>query len=331
MTDRKTPWKRHAAGALAAAVLAAALPTLAQAADPLTIRVGRGSAAEEQLWLMQALPSITPNQDKAYKIDMTLFRATDKRFQAYEAGALDIITSSANSVMFAASQGSKMTMIASLSRETKKGFHTLYMVKDDSPLKSPKDLKDKLIGVNGLKSSIHMWAAMVAEKAGFDATKDVRFVPVPFPAQGEALRAGKIDVGAFPEPFAYMEQQKGGLRTLFTSKDAVPFDEELIVLVANPDFLAKNGAAVKAFLSDLVAATKYYETHRKEAQKALIDAKVTRIPADVYFAMPDYERDPTCKIKVDSLKQMQDLQIKAGFQDKAVDVEKIVDLSYLPK
>lgn len=330
MTDRKTLLKRCAAGVLATVLLAAALPTLAQA-EPVTIRVGRGSAAEEALWLLQAAPQIAPNQGKAYTIEMTLFRATDKRFQAYEAGALDIITSSANSVMFAASQGSKMTMIASLSRETRNGFHTLYMVKEESPLKSPKDLKDKLIGVNGLKSSIHMWAAMVAEKAGLDANQDVRFVPVPFPAQGEALRAGKIDVGAFPQPFAYMEQQKGGLRTLFTSKDAVPFDEELIVLAANPEFLAKNGEAVKAFLSDLVAATKYYETSRKEAQKALIDAKVTRIPADVYFSMPDYERDPSCTIKVDSLKQMQELQIKAGFQDKPVDIEKIVDLSYLPK
>lgn len=330
MTKLSVLRNRRALGALAGLALMIA-PALAQAADPLTIRVGRGSAAEEGLWLMDALPSIAPNNGKAYKIEMTLFRGTDKRFQAYEAGALDIITSSANSVIFAASQGSKMTMIASLSRETKKGFHTLYLVKDDSPLKSPKDLKDKLIGVNGLKSSIHMWAAMVADKAGLDSTKDVRFVPVPFPAQGEALRAGKIDVGAFPQPFAYMEQQKGGVRTLFTSKDAVPFDEELIVLAANPEFLAKNGAVVKAFLSDLVAATKYYETNRKEAQKALIDAKVTRIPAEVYFNMPDYERDPTCSIKVDALKQMQELQIKAGFQDKPVDVEKIVDLSYLPK
>jgi ABC-type nitrate/sulfonate/bicarbonate transport system substrate-binding protein len=241
------------------------------------------------------------------------------------------MTSTANSVMFAVSQGSKMTMVASVSRETKKGFHTVYMVKDDSPIKSPKDLKGKLIGINGLKSSIHMWAAMVAEKAGLDSTKDVRFVPVPFPAQGEALRAGKIDVGAFPEPFAYMEEKKGGLRTVFTSKDAVPFDEELIVLVANPEFLKKNGPAVKSFLSDLVVATKYYETHRKEAQKAIIDAKITRIPPDVYFAMPDYERDPGCRIKIDSLKRMQDLQIKAGFQEKPVDIEKIVDLSYLPK
>ena len=329
MTKLTIVWNRRALGALAGLALVVA-PTLASA-DPLTIRVGRGSAAEEQLWLMDAMPSVAPHNGKDYKIEMTLFRGTDKRFQAYEAGALDIITSSANSVMFATSQGAKMTIIASLSRETKKGFHTLYMVKDDSPIKSPNDLKGRLIGVNGLKSSIHMWAAMVAEKAGLDATKDVRFVPVPFPAQGEALRAGKIDVGAFPEPFAYMEQQKGGLRTVFTSKDAVPFDEELIVLAANPEFLAKHGPVVKAFLSDLVAATKFYETHRKQAQKALIDAKVTRIPADVYFAMPDYERSPDGHVNIDSLKKMQDLQIKAGFQDKPVDVEKIVDMSYLPK
>lgn len=329
MTKLSVVCNRRALGALAGLALAVA-PTLASA-DPLTIRVGRGSAAEEQLWLMDAMPSVAPHNGKDYKIEMTLFRGTDKRFQAYEAGALDIITSSANSVMFAASQGAKMTIIASLSRETKKGFHTVYMVKDDSPIKSPKDLKGKLIGVNGLKSSIHMWAAMVAEKAGLDKTSDVRFVPVPFPAQGQALRAGKIDVGAFPEPFAYMEQQKGGLRTVFTSKDAVPFDEELIVLVANPEFLAKHGPVVKAFLSDLVTATTFYETHRKEAQKALIDAKVTRIPADVYFAMPDYERSADGHVNIDSLKKMQDLQIKAGFQDKPVDVEKIVDMSYLPK
>ena len=329
MTKLGVGLNRRAFGALVG--LALAIAPMVASADPVTIRVGRGAAAEEQLWLMQALPSITPHQGKDYKIEMSLFRGTDQRFQAYEAGALDIMTSTANSVMFAVSQGSKMTMVASVSRETKKGFHTVYMVKDDSPIKSPKDLKGKLIGINGLKSSIHMWAAMVAEKAGLDSTKDVRFVPVPFPAQGEALRAGKIDVGAFPEPFAYMEEKKGGLRTVFTSKDAVPFDEELIVLVANPEFLKKNGPAVKAFLSDLVVATKYYATHRKEAQKALIDAKITRIPPDVYFAMPDYERDPTCHVKIDSLKTMQDLQIKAGFQDKPIDVAKIVDMSYLPK
>jgi ABC-type nitrate/sulfonate/bicarbonate transport system substrate-binding protein len=330
MTDRKRVWVRRASAALAATLVALTVPMIAQA-DPVTIRVGRGAAAEEQLWLMEALPSITPHQGKDYKIEGTLFRGTDQRFQAYEAGALDIITSSANSVIFAASQGSKMTMIASVSRETKKGFHTLYMVKDDSPIKSPKDLKGKLIGINGLKSSIHMWAAMVVDKAGLNPATDVRFVPVPFPAQGEALRAGKIDVGAFPEPFAYMEEKKGGLRTVFTSKDAVPFDEELIVLAANPEFLKKNAPAVKAFLSDLVVATKYYATHRKEAQKALIDAKITRIPPDVYFAMPDYERDPTCRIDIDVLKKMQDLQIKAGFQEKPIDVTTIVDLSYLPK
>lgn len=300
-------------------------------ADPVKIRIGRGSAAEEQLWLLQAMPKIAPNQGKLYTIEMTRFRGTDKRFQAFEAGALDAATGSANSIIFAASQGVKLTAVASLSKETKSGFATNYLVQEKSGINSIKDLKGKVIGVNGLKSSIHMWAIMVLQKAGLDPAKDVRFTPVRFPAHDAALRAGKIDVGAFPQPFAHIAKGKGGMKVLFTSKDAVPFDEELILLVFKPEFIQKHPAVVRGFLSDLVAATKYYLENPKEARQALIDAKITRIPPKVYFEMKDYAREPTARIDVEALKKMQDLQIKVGFQEKKADIDKLVDLSYLPK
>ena len=299
-------------------------------ADPVTIRVGRGGAAEEQLWLMAAKPEIAPNQGKAYKLNLVSFPATDKRFLAFEAGELDLATGSANSVILVASSGAQMSAIASISQESQKGFVTQYMVKKDSPIKSIADLRGKTVGVNGFNSSIHLWAMLALQKAGL-TTKDVTFVPMPFPAQGEALRAGKIDLGAFPQPFAKMEQDKGEARTLFTSKEGVPFDEELILLVAKPEFLKKNGDAVKAFLSDLVAATKYYEQNPNEARQALIDAKFVRLPSKVYFEMTDYFRPPSARIDLDALKKMQDLQIKAGWQDKSADIDKLVDLSYLPK
>lgn len=311
--------------------LAIAVGSIATAwAEPITIRVGRGGAAEEQLWLMAAKPDITPNQGKAYKLNLVSFPATDKRFVAFEAGELDIATGSANSVILVASAGVQMTVIASISQESEKGFATQYMVKKDSLIKNISDLKGKTIGVNGFNSSIHLWATLALQKGGLDAT-DVTFVPMPFPAQGEALRAGKIDVGAFPQPFAKMEQDKGEARTLFTSKMGVPFDEELILLVAKPEFLKKNGDAVKAFLSDLVAATKYYEGNPKEARQALIDAKFVRLPSKVYFDMKDYYRTPSARVDIDALKKMQDLQMKAGWQEKAANIDKLVDLSYLPK
>src|SRR5689334_18042278 len=42
----------------------------AAAADPLTIRIARGAAAEEQVWLLKAKPELAPNQGKLYNVDM---------------------------------------------------------------------------------------------------------------------------------------------------------------------------------------------------------------------------------------------------------------------
>ncbi|MFL6797529.1 MAG: ABC transporter substrate-binding protein [Xanthobacteraceae bacterium] len=299
-------------------------------AEPVKIRVGRGAAAEEQLWLMAAKPEIAPNQGRVYTLDLTNFPATDKRFLAFEAGELDIATGSANSVIQFASSGAHVNAIASISQESRKGFFTRYMVKKDSPMATVQDVKGKTIGINGFNSSIQLWAILALQHAGLDPAKDVTFVPVPFPAQGEALRAGKIDVGAFPQPFAKLQEDQGGSRVLFTSKDGVPFDEELMLLIARPEFLAPNGAVVRAFLSDLVAATKYYAEHAKEARQALIDAKFVRLAPEVYFGMTDYYRTPSARIDREALRKMQDLQMKIGWQEKAADIDKLVDLSYLP-
>ncbi len=308
-----------------------AFVSAAAAQTPVPIRIGFGYAVEEQLWLMKAKPDITPNQGKAYTLDMTGFRGTDQRFQAYEAGALDGMTSSGNTVLFAASQGVKYKALASLSYEGSKGFVTQYYVRDDGSVPTIKDLKDKVVGINAFKSSIELWARIAIQKGGLNPDRDVKFAPIPFPAQGEALRTKKIDLGAFPQPFASIEAKKGGVKTLFTSKTAVPFDEVLMTMLFREEFMQKNPAAVRAFLADLVASTKYYLAHMKEARQALIDAKWVQIPADIYLASEDNYRDPDCRIDIEAMKKMQDMQVALGFQKDKVDVASVVDLSWLPK
>jgi ABC-type nitrate/sulfonate/bicarbonate transport system substrate-binding protein len=292
--------------------------------------VGVGAAAEEQLWLMQAKPSVTPEQGKAYTLDVTRFAGTDKRFQAFEAGALDIATASSNAAMLAASEGAKFKVVASLSRESTKGFATTYLVLNNSPIKSIKDLKGKKIGINALNSSAHLWAKVVVESAGLNPDRDVTFVPISFPAQGEALRSGLIDVGVFPQPFYSAEQSEGGVRQLFTSKDAIPFDEELMLVIASPAALRDKAPAVRAYLKDLVAATDYYDDHSKDARQALIDSHQVRISPAIYVGMHDYYRDPSDKVDTQALAKMQDILIKNGFQRNRIDIGTLVDLSYLP-
>ncbi|MDX3907095.1 MAG: ABC transporter substrate-binding protein [Pigmentiphaga sp.] len=312
------------------ALLGGALACGAVAAQPTTLRLGTGGAAEEQLWLLQAKPDVGTAQGKHYTLDVTRFAGAEKRFQALEASALDVATASANSAMLAASEGADFRIIASLSRESLQGFATKYFVKQDSPIKTVQDLKGKTIGINALNSSTHLWARMVLEKNGLNPDRDVTFTPVSFPAQGEALRSGKIDIGAFPQPFATAEEKRGGVRQLFTSKDGVPFDEELMVLIASPDALKSKGDAIKGLLGDLVASTRYYIQHPQDARKELISAKLVRISPDIYLPMSDYYRDPSARVDVGALRDMQKILVEKGFQRKAVDVEKLVDLSYLP-
>jgi len=316
---------------LASMAALAAFASAAAAQAPVQIRVGHGAAGEEQLWLMKAKPDITPNQGKAYTLDFTGFRGTDQRFQAYEAGALDAATSSGNTVLFASSQGLKFKALASLSYEAAKGFVTQYYVRDDGSVNSIQDLKDKTVGINAFKSSIELWARIALAKGGLNPDRDVKIAPIPFPAQGEALRSKKIDVGAFPQPFAGMEAKKGGVKTLFTSKTAVPFDEVLMTVLFREEFMQKNPEAVRAFMADLVAATKWYLADTKAAKQALIDSKLVQIPAEIYLDIQDSYRDPDCRVDIEAMNKMQDMQVELGFQKDKVDVAKVVDMSWLPK
>jgi len=299
-------------------------------AEPATLRLGYGAAAEEPLWLLLAKPDLVRNYGKSYTIDGTRFTGSDKRAQAFEAGAIDLASGSANGVIFAAAEGVTAKMIASISRESARAFSTTFYVKADSPVQSVADLKGKTVGINGFFTSGHLWLKAALEKQGL-AESDVKITPVPFPAMQEALDAGKIDLGMFPQPFAALLERQAKVRKIFDAKYGVPFEEELIVLIGKDDFLKKNAAAVRALLVDLKEATRFYLEKPREARQILIDAKMVRVTPDVYLTMNDYYHEPTMQVDAGALEKMQEFQIKAGFQKKSVDVKSLVDLGYLPQ
>ena len=67
--------------------------------------------------------------------------------------------------------------------------------------------------------------------------------------------------------------------------------------------------------------TKYYAENPGGARKALIASNMVRIDLNTYIEMQDYYRDPGLNISLESLEKMQDLQMKAGFQSKKVDLK----------
>jgi len=306
----------------------------AAAQTPPTIRFGRGFAAEEQLWLMSVRKDLTPNQGKAYQLNQILFQANPERFQAFIAGELDGGTAPGLAVIFARAQGVDMKIVASICLEASGPgiFTTQYMVKDDGPIKSVKDLKGGTIAVVGIKTATDLWARAGLLNAGLVPDRDTKVVPMGFPVIGDAVRTGKVSAGTFVEPFYSAEKAKGGLRTLFTAVDAIGYEHELLDIFFGEKFLKSNPEAVRAFLSDYVAVTKYYLANTEQAKTDLHKAGFVRTPLPVYLKTSDWKRTPDGRVNVDSLKKLATfMHEKLQWLEKPVNVDSMVDQGYLPR
>jgi ABC-type nitrate/sulfonate/bicarbonate transport system substrate-binding protein len=308
--------------------------TNAIAQTPPLIRLGRGFAAEEQVWLMSVRKDLTPNQGKRYELKQILFQANPERFQAFLAGEIDAGTAPGLAVIFGREQGLEMKIVASICQEAKgdKYFTTSYMVKDDGPVKRVQDLKGGTIGVVGIKTATDLWARAGLLNAGLVPDKDTKVVPMAFPAIGDAVRTGKVSAGTFVEPFYSAEMAKGGLRKLFTATDAMGYDHELLDIFFGEKFLKQHPDAVRAFLADYVAVTKYYLANTEQAKTDLHKAGFVRTPLPVYLKTSDWKRDPNARVDVESLKKLSAfMRDKLQWLEKPVNVDSMVDQSYLPR
>src|SRR3954464_13757990 len=148
----------------------------------------------------------------------------------------------------------------------------------------------------------------------------------------DSVRSGKNQAGPCVEPFYSAEMAKGGLRKLFTAREAVGYDHELLDLWFGDKFLKAHPDTVRDFLADYVAVTKYYLANTAQAKADLHKAGFVRTPLEVYQKNADWKREPTARLNVESLKKLATfMHDKLQWLEKPVDVDSMVDQSYLPR
>jgi ABC-type nitrate/sulfonate/bicarbonate transport system substrate-binding protein len=139
-------------------------------------------------------------------------------------------------------------------------------------------------------------------------------------------------MGTFVEPFFSAEMAKGGLRPLFTAVEALGYDHELLDLWFGEKFLRAHPDAIRAFLVDYLAVTAYYLANREQAKRDLHKAGFVRTPVEIYVKNADWRRDPGGRVDVASLKKLATFMLeKLNWLEKPVNVDDLVDQSYLPK
>jgi ABC-type nitrate/sulfonate/bicarbonate transport system substrate-binding protein len=312
-------------------VVLAATSGFAAAAEPVELRMGAGPSSEEQVWLMKARPDLTPNQGKVYKYTMSIFRSGNEKTVGLQAGQLDAITASSTGALFAASKGVPLVVPIAMARESTKTFSTSYLALSGSDV-SLTNLKGKTIGINGYRASIELYARIAVAKAGLDPSRDVKWLVVPLPQMDEALRAKKIDIGAFPSTFAFGALKSGEFRRVFDSAGISGIEEEFDVAF-HSGFVSKNRPVVQAFIDDFTAVTRYWNEHPDEARKSLIESKIVQADPAIYMKMTakdDLLRTvEVLKPNVEMFKQLQEELLKAKFQETPVDIAKVVDTSFV--
>ncbi|MET8370544.1 ABC transporter substrate-binding protein [Micromonospora profundi] len=140
-----------------------------------------------------------------------------------------------------------------------------YYVLDDSPIRSPRDLIGRKVGMNTLGAHAEAVLKTWLARGGLTAAevKQVELVALPPVNTEQSLRQKQIDVAVLGGVIRDKAVDSGGIRTIFT-------DYELLgafsagTYVFRDDFVKRNPETVKAFVTGVGKAIEWARTQPRE-------------------------------------------------------------------
>jgi ABC-type nitrate/sulfonate/bicarbonate transport system substrate-binding protein len=186
---------------------------------------------------------------------------------ALASGSIDIVGAATPAMINAIAHGAKILCIMPRAG-INKDLNSKFFVLDDSPIKSPADLKDRSIAVNTLGAHLDYTVREYLKNHDLTAG-DVKLVTVPGPRLDETLRSHQTDVvavGTWQNPIAVKIRAEGGVKVLFTDYDVLGD----IVLAGNAmqtSFLDQHPKEVKEFVTASAKAADWVADHPVEARK----------------------------------------------------------------
>ncbi len=155
--------------------------------------------------------------------------------------------------------GAPVTSVLSSYGADEKSY-TGYFVRDDSGIKTARDLIGKKVGVNTLGAHHEFITREWLHEQGLSEPEiaQVQFVVLPPTSTEEALRTGQIDVAALQGVYLETAVARGGVHTLYTDKNLFgQFDYGTYVF--RKDFIAQHPDAVRDFVQGTARATRWLQ------------------------------------------------------------------------
>ncbi|MDE5465927.1 ABC transporter substrate-binding protein [Bradyrhizobium sp. CSS354] len=151
-----------------------------------------------------------------------------------------------------------------------------YFVKDDSPIKTARDLIGKKVAVNTLGAHLEFVLREYLARSGLSASeaKQVTLVAIP-PVSGEqTLRQGQVEVSALSGVLRDKALERGGIRSLFNDTDLFgQFTGGAYVL--REKFINDNPNASRKLVEGISRAIEWAQTTPPEEVRTRFDKIIT--------------------------------------------------------
>ena len=213
--------------------------------------------------------------------------------------------------------------------------HRLLLRKDlVDTIKRPRDLKGKIIASNGPGAVTTYEVAKILESDGI-GIKDIDIKVLSFVNMGIGLTNKAVDAALVIQPWAsqYVEQ---GIATVFADPDdfANPKPLTIAVNLLNTEWAAKNKDLVRAYFVAYQRAVYDYcqAYHGGKNRTEVIDIIVRtglETRKDVLDRFPWSARNPSGRINVPSLLDMQRYYLREGLANRESPLEQLVNTEYV--
>jgi NitT/TauT family transport system substrate-binding protein len=229
----------------------------------------------------------------------------------------------AQAIMRSRARGLDVVIIGSISNAVN------YVIIGAKGIKSLADLKGKIIGVTGAGAFSEFAVQSYLKRNRLEPGKDVTLRAVGNTTmRAIALENGLIAAAPFSPDDAVRLMAKG-YPLIVNLGEALPIPETIIV--ARTEVLAKQPETTKRFLKALILGIHFAKTNKAEAIKMGYDSGLKGEPDIINKAYDLFAPALTSDLSVgtEGLQQILDEDIRNGFVDKQMTVDKAVDTRLL--
>lgn len=209
-----------------------------------------------------------------------------KAMQALVGGSADVDVGSYEHTIQLQSRGQIIRMVTLMRRAT--GIAVVVGAGKADEIKSPKDLKGKIVGVSSPGSSTHIFLNLLLAQAGLQAS-DVSVVGVGTGSVAiAAIKAGKIDALSTIDPTITMVTRGGDAKVLYDTRTeegtkAVYGGQYASVgLMFTDAFIKANPKSVQALVNAMVRAMIWIQKNDVNAIMKVLPANVVGADPQVY-------------------------------------------------